>query len=141
MDDRPPWEGEDEIPADVRAAIQGLTPLEKLKKVKDSKKVVNGVVTVDLTPFAVPDDKDDDWSIFKVKKRYDQAQRQKNLTDAEEKLSDRWIVHTEYHWSTTLNGEKLNYWPSRNKFQYQGKILYGDVHGFIRNREKNDDGK
>lgn len=35
----------------------------------------------------------------------------------------------------TLNGKRLDYWPSRNKFQYEGKVLCGDVQGFIRNRK------
>lgn len=35
---------------------------------------------------------------------------------------------------TGKNGKRLDYWPSRNKFQYNGKVMTGDVLGFIRKR-------
>lgn len=50
-----------------------------------------------------------------------------------------WSKHTRYHWYRTLNGSKLDYWPSRNKFMYRGKVMVGDVEGFIRKREKGSD--
>lgn len=50
-------------------------------------------------------------------------------------LQDGWVTHTEHHWSRDLNGKRLNYWPSRNKFQYDGRVMCGDVYGFIKDRE------
>lgn len=47
-----------------------------------------------------------------------------------------WTKHTEYHWSRTLNGHRLDFWPSRNKFQYKGKVKRGDVHAYIRRVQK-----
>lgn len=44
-----------------------------------------------------------------------------------------WTKHTEFHWSRLVNGLKLDFWPSRNKFQYRGKVKRGDVHKFIVN--------
>ena len=43
-----------------------------------------------------------------------------------------WTKHTPHHWSRNLAGHKLNYWPSRNKFQYRGKVRRGDVFALIR---------
>lgn len=45
-----------------------------------------------------------------------------------------WTVHTEYHWSRTLAGKRLDYWPSRNRFQYEGRVMTGDVDRFIAKR-------
>ena len=46
-----------------------------------------------------------------------------------------WTEHTEFHWSRTLNGSRLDYWPSRKKFQYHGKVRRGDVNAFIAKHE------
>lgn len=46
-----------------------------------------------------------------------------------------WTEHTEYHWSRDLCGHRLDYWPSRKKYQYRGKVRRGDVNAFIRIKE------
>ena len=46
----------------------------------------------------------------------------------------RWTVHTPYHWSCVVNGKRLDYWPSRDKFQYEGRIIQGGIRGFINKR-------
>lgn len=71
--------------------------------------------------------------IYNAMKQHDKERKKKNLENAN---PNGWKKHTQYHWSQILNGERLDYWPSRNKFQYQGKIHCGDVDGFIRNRNK-----
>lgn len=49
-----------------------------------------------------------------------------------------WHQHTEYHWSRTVAGKKLDYWPSTGKFQYDGKVYsYGSVEKFIQQLNKN----
>lgn len=68
-------------------------------------------------------------------KEADKERKERNLNRAEKSKTD-WKKHTQYHWSITLNGSRLDYWPSRNKFQYQGRVMTGDVEGFIRKREK-----
>jgi hypothetical protein len=45
-----------------------------------------------------------------------------------------WTQHTQWHWSRKLNGVRLDYWPSRQRFRYGGRTMSGDVHGFMRNR-------
>lgn len=70
---------------------------------------------------------------FRDHKEYHKERRERNLKNAN---PEGWKIHTEYHWSRQLNGKRLDYWPSRNKFQYEGRVMVGDVKGFIRNREK-----
>ena len=70
--------------------------------------------------------------VFNAMKVHDKERREKNLSNAN---NDGWKKHTPYHWSRMLDGKRLDYWPSRNKFQYENKVMCGDVEGFIRKRE------
>jgi hypothetical protein len=45
-----------------------------------------------------------------------------------------WTIHTSYHWSRELLGKRLDYWPSTNKFQYEGRVMTGEVMDFINKR-------
>jgi hypothetical protein len=69
--------------------------------------------------------------VFDLMKERNKERKAKNLASAN---PDGWTKHTEYHWSRKLHGKRLDYWPSRNKFQYDGKVMCGDVNAFIRNR-------
>jgi hypothetical protein len=74
--------------------------------------------------------------VFNLMKELNKERKERNLLNAN---SEGWNKHTEYHWSRTLQGKRLDYWPSRNKFQYEGRVMCGDVLGFIKKREgKND---
>ena len=66
---------------------------------------------------------------YKALRELRAEKRKGNLESASK---DGWHLHTEYHWSRTLNGKRLDYWPSRNKFQYDGKVMCGDVLAFIK---------
>lgn len=68
---------------------------------------------------------------FRARREYDKERKERNLRAAD---PTGWTIHTEHHWSRTLNGKRLDYWPSRNKFQYEGRVMTGDVLGFIRKR-------
>jgi hypothetical protein len=70
---------------------------------------------------------------FKALKDHMKAKRAANLSSAK---PEGWTVHTDYHWSMTLNGKRLDFWPSRNKFQYDGRIMTGCIAGFIKKRSK-----
>ena len=70
--------------------------------------------------------------VFDAIRERDKERRDKNLANAND---EGWTKHTPYHWSRDLNGKRLDYWPSRNKFQYEGKVMCGDVEGFIKNRQ------
>ena len=70
--------------------------------------------------------------IFNAMRESDKARRHKNLEAAD---PSGWTIHASTHWSRDLNGHRLDYWPSRNKFRYKNRTYTGDVKGFIRNRE------
>lgn len=69
---------------------------------------------------------------YKYMKELNNDRKKRNIESASR---DGWNLHTEYHWSRELNGKRLDYWPSRNKFQYDGRVMCGDVVGFIKKRE------
>lgn len=61
----------------------------------------------------------------------------------DEVLADRlidWTMHKFGHYSVMLQGHKLQYWPSTNKWNWKGRTYngrYADVKGFVRNRLDN----
>ena len=70
--------------------------------------------------------------VFDDMKQLDKQRRESNLANAN---PEGWTIHTDYHWSRTLQGKRLDYWPSRNKFQFNGRIMHGDVEDFIAKRQ------
>lgn len=74
--------------------------------------------------------------VFRDMREHDRQRRQRNLENAYASGTDGWTVHHETHWSRMLQGHKLEYWPSKNKWRWLNKTYTGDVHGFIKNREK-----
>lgn len=69
--------------------------------------------------------------IFRDMREADKERKKRNLAAAN---PEGWTIHTDFHWSRDLNGKRLDYWPSRNKFQYNGKVMCGDVEGFYKKR-------
>lgn len=69
--------------------------------------------------------------VFAAMKAADKARRHKNLA-ADDPTG--WHQDTPYCWHRMLNGHRLDYWPTKNKFSYRGKIHIGDVNGFIAKR-------
>lgn len=68
---------------------------------------------------------------FRALRERHRERRERNLQQAD---PTGWTKHTEHHWSRELNGHRLDYWPSRRRFRYQGRTHTGDVDGFIRKR-------
>lgn len=64
------------------------------------------------------------------------SDRKRFLAEAKAADDGGWNKHSEFHWSRQLAGKRLDFWPSRKKFQFDGKIRRGDVYAFIRAREK-----
>lgn len=81
-------------------------------------------------------ERDPIWDALKAhtQAKFD-ADRQRFLSDALSADDGQWVKHTAYHWSRTVNGLRLDYWPSRKKFQYQGVVRRGDVMKFIQRME------
>ena len=78
-------------------------------------------------------DRDPIWDALKQhsKEKFD-ADRQRFLADAQSHDDGGWTKHTEFHWSRMVDGERLDYWPSRKKFQYRGKVQRGNVMRIVR---------
>jgi hypothetical protein len=43
-----------------------------------------------------------------------------------------WKKSTQWHWQTVVDGDLLDYWPSKKKFRWRGETIKGDVDEFIR---------
>lgn len=73
------------------------------------------------------------WADLKAykKEKFDNDRRN-FLEKAIAEDDGQWIKHTEYHWARIVAGKRLDYWPSRSKFQYDGKVQRGNVMKFIK---------
>ena len=69
------------------------------------------------------------WDALKAhsKEKFD-ADRARFMLDAIALDDGGWHKHTQHHWSRMVNGERLDYWPSRKKYQWRGKVRRGDVY-------------
>ena len=66
------------------------------------------------------------WQALKerAKKKFDDD-RKNFMTQALLDDDGGWTKHTQWHWSRIVDGQRLDYWPSRKKFQYKGTIHRG----------------
>jgi len=64
------------------------------------------------------------------KRRFD-ANRARFAQEAVEQDDGGWTKHTKWHWSRTLDGDRLDYWPSRKRIQFRKRIWRGDVFALI----------
>ncbi len=77
-------------------------------------------------------DRDPIWDAMKTHFRDKfNADRARFLADAKANDDGGWTKHTEHHWSRTVAGQRLDYWPSRKKWQFAGRVQRGDVLKFI----------
>ena len=81
--------------------------------------------------------RDEIWDVLKMHRRekFD-SDRKRFMAEAQSFDDGGWTKHTEFHWSRMVAGHKLDYWPSRKKWQWKGKISRGDVLAFIKRKEK-----
>lgn len=68
---------------------------------------------------------------FEAMKAHDKERRQINYARADPK---GWKIHCDTHWSQKFLGDRIDYWPTRNKFRWRGVTHHGDVVGFMKNR-------
>lgn len=82
-------------------------------------------------------ERDPIWDDIKAhkKEKFDND-RARFLANALQQDDGGWVKHTEFHWSRTVAGKRLDYWPSRKKWQYEGRVQRGDVQIFIKNKEQ-----
>lgn len=66
------------------------------------------------------------WDDLKAhaKEKFD-ADRARFLSAALAADDGGWTKHTEYHWSREVDGHRLDYWPSRKKYRFKGKVRRG----------------
>lgn len=76
------------------------------------------------------------WDALKAhkKQKFDED-RDRAMVTALAEDDGKWMKHTEYHWSRQVNGKRLDYWPTRKKYQWQGVVKRGDVMAFIKRLE------
>lgn len=82
-------------------------------------------------------DRDPLWDTLKqhAKEKFD-ADRARFMEQAAAQDDGGWTKHTDYHWSRLLGGQRLDYWPSRKKWMFGGKVQRGNVQAFIAARSK-----
>jgi hypothetical protein len=76
------------------------------------------------------------WDALKEhsKEKFD-ADRARFTAEAQAADDGGWTKHTAHHWSRNVAGDRLDYWPSRKKYQHRGRVMRGDVMVFIRKIE------
>lgn len=81
-------------------------------------------------------ERDPIWDAMKEhsKAKFD-ADRARFLAQAQAGDDGGWTKHTPYHWSRLVAGRRLDYWPSRKKWMFDGHVQRGDVQRFIRRVE------
>lgn len=79
------------------------------------------------------------WDALKThsKGKFD-ADRSRFLDEARAADDGGWTKHTAFHWSRTVDGARLDYWPSRKKFQYRGRVMRGlrAMHSIIKGQKQ-----
>lgn len=66
----------------------------------------------------------EDYEVFDQLKKQRQERRNKRLASTDD---TGWSKHAETHWYRHIDGEKLHYWPSANKWLYKGKYYRGGL--------------
>lgn len=67
---------------------------------------------------------DDDWDYFRDVRLERLAKRRLRLASVDD---FGWGKYTEHHWHRIIDGDKLDYWPSSNKWLYRGKYYRGGL--------------
>lgn len=66
----------------------------------------------------------EDYEVFREIEKQRKARRAKRLANTSD---EGWSKHTDTHWYRMVDGEKLHYWPSANKWLYKGKYYRGGL--------------
>lgn len=73
----------------------------------------------------------EDYEVFDEIRKERQERRARRLASADD---TGWSKHTDTHWYRFVDGEKLHYWPSANKWLYRGKYYRGGLPKAIRDK-------
>lgn len=81
--------------------------------------------------------RDELWNALKAHSKQRKAtSRQKRLEKANAEDDGGWTKHTPYHWSRYIDEDRLDYWPSTGKIQFQGEIYTFSIQQFLKRRKK-----
>ena len=72
-----------------------------------------------------------------LKEAAHQKKQERLLEFAKSPLCRQMEQHTLYHWSTALQGHRLEYWPTTRKWRWKDKNYWGtltDFENFLRKR-------
>jgi len=70
--------------------------------------------------------------LYRETAEYHKQLRQQRLArnEATYDLSN-WKQHTPYHWGRTVKGKKLDFWPTKDKWMYDGKVRVGGLYFWL----------
>lgn len=110
------------------------------------EEVIDGVKTVTLPPAPGknPDD-DSDSAMWAAYHHHRKQRRTARLIDfdkggraeLEQLLGQKLVQHTEYHFSFTLQNNRVDYWPSSSRWRWKNKAYFGNMRslcGFVSKR-------
>jgi len=66
----------------------------------------------------------EDFEVFNIIRKERQERRNKRLNETSDK---GWSKHADTHWYLIIDGVKLDYWPSANKWQFKGRYYRGSI--------------
>ena len=76
-------------------------------------------------------------------REFRESTRKKRRDQLDEAIHDAddggWTKHTNWHWSRTVAGSRLDFWPSTRRWRWRGRTYYGtctDAMNFIKNKEQ-----
>jgi len=81
-------------------------------------------------------EEDLDLTMGELFRAYKEDKRKRRAANLKKANDAGWNKYTEFHWWRMLNGQRLQYWPSSGKFEYNGKYMNGRVEEFIQARLK-----
>lgn len=73
--------------------------------------------------------------MYQALREHDQERRQERL-DRNTEVYDQanWEIHTPYHWGRWVRSKKLDFWPSKDKWMYEGRVRVGGLDSWLKSR-------
>lgn len=78
----------------------------------------------------------EDWEVFDLMK---QERKEKRAARRAAFDPAGWTKHHDTHYSRTLLGDRLDYWPGPKRWRWRGRSMNGNVEEFIAKREREAD--
>lgn len=73
--------------------------------------------------------------MYRAVREDDQEERHARLARNQEVYDQaNWTVHTPYHWGRLVRGKKLDFWPTKDKWMYEGQVRVGGLDNWLKAR-------